>query len=220
MIDKIYEEDKTIRLPVLKLLFDKMLALFFLIFSIPITLIIFFAIAIESIFDHKNMGGFFHTETRISKGKRFKLIKFRILKPSKYEKYNKFPTTKTIKDVENQKDNLSITGKYLKKYGLDELPQLLNILKGDMTFVGPRPKPVAEYENQLRSGIEFRKNIRAGLTGPVQVMKGTDRSGQEEMQADIDYVNKCATLSSTQLLMEDIRILMKTLRTILKGSGE
>lgn len=211
---------EVIKLPLLKVLLDKALALILLIITSPLSLLIALAIVTENFFDRKNRGVIFHTETRISEGKPFKLYKFRILKPSEYGKHSKYPTTKTIKEVENQPENVTKIGRILKKFGLDELPQIINILKGEMSFVGPRPKPVGEYEIQMNRGLSYRKYIRAGLTGPVQIMKGTRRTIEDEIRADIDYVSKCKNLSAINLLYTDLEILSRTLIVMIKGSGE
>ena len=186
------EKNDYIKLPLIKIAFDKILAILLLILSSPLSLLICLAIKLEGFVVPENRGPIFHWEQRVTQGKVFKLHKFRIFKSGASKEIRK---GKCPKDVENRPENLTNVGKALKKIGLDEMPQFWNILKGDMSFVGPRPKPVAEYQEEIDKGMYRRKIIRAGLSGPVQVLKGTKRTYEDELKADTDYIEKCRDLS-------------------------
>jgi lipopolysaccharide/colanic/teichoic acid biosynthesis glycosyltransferase len=205
--------------PLLKVLFDKFLAISILALTLPVSLVIVMAIKLNGLLDQDDRGPIFYSEERVSQGKAFKLFKFRILKVKAIDeqiiKQKRMP-----KAVENQPGNLTRVGKVLKKTGLDEIPQFWNILKGDMSFVGPRPKPITEYEEEIGKGIYRRKVIRAGLSGPAQVMKGTNRTYEDELQADFDYIKKCQTLPSWKILLFDLSILWRTIKVLLKMTGE
>lgn len=216
MID-VLKENTYIKLPLIKIFSDKILAIFLLILTLPVSLLICLAIKLEGLFVPKNRGPIFHWEERVSQDKPFNLYKFRILKLGAGEEIRK---GKCPKDVENNPENLTNTGKVLKKIGLDEMPQFWNILKGNMSFVGPRPKPVAEYQAEVDKGIYSRKVIRAGLSGPVQVMKGTVRTYEDQLKADLDYVEKCRDASSIEILLTDFSIIIKTIKVLLKRTGE
>lgn len=209
--------DIALKLPSTKLVLDKVLASFLLVLTFPLTLLIAVAIKLDSIIIPQNKGSIFYQEERVSQGKPFPLIKFRILKNSAIRKINKGEMPKKI---ENQPQNLTSVGKILKKFGLDEIPQFWNILKGEMSFVGPRPKPLAEYQEEIAKGIYRRKVIRAGLTGPAQIMKGTVRTFEEELKSDLDYIHKCQILSPWKILLLDLSILRKSIPVLLKGTGE
>jgi lipopolysaccharide/colanic/teichoic acid biosynthesis glycosyltransferase len=102
-------------------------------------------------------------------------------------------------------------GRFLRKYSLDELPQLFNVLRGDMALVGPRPplpSEVAEYGNDVRR----RLMVRPGITGLWQVSGRSDLTWDESVRLDLYYVENWSPAL-------DISILWKTLFAVLRGGG-
>ena len=104
----------------------------------------------------------------------------------------------------------------LTKYYLDELPQLINVLLGQMSMVGPRPRIPFAYERDKRKGDESLKYLRGGLTGARQITKGTD---EDSRQRNIDYLGKCGSYSPLRLLFYDTGIIFKSVRKVIKGEG-
>lgn len=102
-------------------------------------------------------------------------------------------------------------GRFLRRYSLDELPQLLNVLKGEMSLVGPRPHPLDDFSAY---GIEHlpRLDVIPGITGLWQVTARQDPSFQAGMNLDIEYIHRWS-------LGMDLRILLKTVGAVLRGSG-
>ncbi|MFA5276429.1 MAG: sugar transferase, partial [Candidatus Omnitrophota bacterium] len=157
---------------------------------------------------------FFVSKRSGKKGMAFDMYKFRSM----------------VKDAEKQRDALSdksevkgpifkikqdprLTriGKILRKYSLDELPQLFNILKGDMSLVGPRPFPVAE-SNKIEYQHIPRLNIRPGVTGLAQVKGRSNLKFNQWMRWDIWYMENWS-------FGLDIRILLWTIPAVFKGKG-
>ena len=131
----------------------------------------------------------------------FKLIKFRTMSNAKDKDGNLLPD-----DV-----RLNKYGKLLRSTSLDELPELWNILKGDMSIVGPRPLLVAylpRYSEEQRN----RHNVRPGLTGYAQVNGRNAISWEEKFKLDVEYVNNIT-------LIGDIKIILGTVVSILKREG-
>ena len=203
--------------PPLKVVFDKVVALALIALTSPIWLLIGLAILVESAVIPGSRGGLIHRELRVSGGQVFTLRKFRILRPAGEAAIR---AGAVPKEVENDRRNLTRVGWILKKLGFDELPQLLSIVTGEMSLVGPRPKPVVEYEEEIRRGHVFRAELRAGLTGPTQAMKGTDRTGEEKDQAEFEYLDLMRTGSAARILCADILILIKTIRVVVGAYGE
>jgi lipopolysaccharide/colanic/teichoic acid biosynthesis glycosyltransferase len=100
----------------------------------------------------------------------------------------------------------------LRKYSLDELPQFWNVLKGDMSLVGPRPHPVDDYLqydlNHLR-----RLEVRPGISGLWQVTARRDPSFETSMRLDLEYMDNWGFIL-------DLKILLKTLPAVLHGKGQ
>ena len=103
-------------------------------------------------------------------------------------------------------------GRFLRKYSLDELPQLWNVLKGDMSLVGPRPHPVDDYA-RYRPGDFRRLEVKPGITGLWQVMARTNPSFETCMALDLEYMKNWSMLL-------DLKILMCTVPTVLSGDGQ
>jgi lipopolysaccharide/colanic/teichoic acid biosynthesis glycosyltransferase len=102
-------------------------------------------------------------------------------------------------------------GRWMRKYSIDELPQLLNVLKGDMSLVGPRPAlpaEVAQYNDYQRG----RLDVRPGITGLWQVSGRSDLSFDQSVALDIEYIDR-------QSLWLDFMILLKTFGAVAKGRG-
>lgn len=135
------------------------------------------------------------------KSKIFKLYKFRTMTDEKDENGNLLPD-----DV-----RLTSFGKKLRASSLDELPELINIIKGDMAVVGPRPLLV-RYLDRYNEHQARRHEVRPGFTGLAQVNGRNSISWDEKFDFDIQYVNKIS-------MKEDISIVMKTIKTVLAKDG-
>lgn len=115
-----------------------------------------------------------------------------------------------------QKNDTRITkvGKFIRQTRIDELPQIWNVLKGDMSFIGPRPER-PEFTKQFMieyPGFHERLSITPGLSGWAQVTGGYEMTPGEKMQADIFYINNVS-------LMLDVKIVVKTLKVVITGDG-
>ena len=104
----------------------------------------------------------------------------------------------------------------LKPLYLDELPQLVNVLRGEMSLVGPRPWPPELVERQLARGVDYRLRVTAGWTGPAQVSKGRDVAYES---LDRAYVELLETQPARKIVRCDLGILRRTLATMLRGEG-
>jgi lipopolysaccharide/colanic/teichoic acid biosynthesis glycosyltransferase len=103
-------------------------------------------------------------------------------------------------------------GHFLRKYSLDELPQFWNVLKGDMSLVGPRPHPVDDYA-RYRPEDHRRLNVKPGVTGLWQVIARTDPSFESCVTLDLEYMKHWS-------LWLDLKILMRTVPAVLAGEGQ
>jgi lipopolysaccharide/colanic/teichoic acid biosynthesis glycosyltransferase len=112
-----------------------------------------------------------------------------------------------------KRDDSRVTsvGRFLRRYSLDELPQLLNVLRGDMSLVGPRPPLSTEVE---RYGFDMHRRflVKPGLTGLWQVSGRSDLSWDDSVRIDVRYVENWS-------LTFDFMILWKTVGAVLRGSG-
>jgi len=126
-----------------------------------------------------------------------------------------FPTYKFLVYVSDGR--LTKFGFILRKFYLDELPQLFNIINGEMVIVGPRPNPIKEYFQIKTSGFYAKVIQRAGLTGGIQAAKGSNRHG--DLTLDEDYMHFCLTKSLSEIIIFDIKTMLNTLKLMQKAEG-
>lgn len=187
----------------IKRAFDFIASLILLVVSFPF--MIFTYILVK-----KDGGPAFFKQKRIGmNGKEFEIIKFRSMKvhdPNKFSKY-----------ASENDDRITKVGHFIRKTRLDELPQLINVFRGDMSFVGPRPEWNElghDYEKKIKN-YHLRYAVRPGITGWAQTMyfySSTIEEVKEKLEYDLYYIKY-------QDLFLDIVILFKTVKIVIFGKG-
>ncbi len=161
-------------------------------------------------------GPIFFIQERVGFSKRrFRLYKFRTMVPGAEEKLAQFENlNEGSGPVFKIKNDPRITplGKFLRKTSIDELPQLVNVLKGDMSLVGPRPLPVRDYNGFDQDWQRRRFSVRPGITCLWQVDGRSNTPFEKWMELDMQYIDQWS-------LWLDFKILAKTIPAVLKGSG-
>jgi lipopolysaccharide/colanic/teichoic acid biosynthesis glycosyltransferase len=195
--------------PLLKRIFDKVLAAVLLLILSPLISLVFAVMLGDALLVPRDRGPLLRRETRISRGRRFELLKLRTLRRD---------ADGEPRLAEREPANLTWAGRrILKPWYLDELPQLWNVLRGDISFVGPRPWEPKLVEEQLTAGQDYRLRVMAGLTGTAQITKGSGEWRYAER--DLEYVEKSRTLGGWALVRYDLGILRDTLRVMARGEG-
>ena len=199
---------------ILKRTIDIIASIFGIIILLPLTLIIYIANLIC-----KDNGPVFYTQERYGKnGKIFKLYKYRSMVVGADEKLKEYlaeneEARKEYKEYKKLKDDPRITkiGNILRKTSLDEFPQFINILKGDMSLVGPRPYLPRERE-EINGFFNYIMSVKPGLTGLWQVNGRSDTTFTERLTLDMSYYYK-------HNLKMDLKILGKTVKNVVKKEG-
>ena len=172
----------------------------FLISLIALLLIgwLLIIIAIWLHFANKGAGAFFFQE-RPGKGERiFKIIKFKTMTDERDAEGNLLP----------DKDRITPIGRVIRKLSIDELPQLINVLKGDMAFIGPRPL-LPEYLPWYTEKERLRHTVRPGMSGLAQVNGRNNLSWDEKLALDVYYVEHLT-------LWMDIKVILKTIVNVIQ----
>lgn len=179
---------------IIKRIIDVVLSLFALIILSPLFLIL-------AILIYRDLGSIFFKQKRIGKGERvIELLKF-----------------KSMKDVDESKglvsneDRVTKLGRFIRNYSLDELPSLINILKGDLSVVGPRPLLVT-YLPYYKQRHKARHSVKPGLTGLAQINGRNQTTWNKRLDYDIEYVNN-------QSFTLDMQIIFKTFFKVIKKEG-
>ena len=203
--------------PPVKSLLDKLVSGVLLVLLSPVLLFVLAAMAVNRIVARRDRGPFLYRETRLSMGEEFDLLKFRTLRRAALTRQAGEEAHARLLEADEQ--NLTWTGRrILKPWYLDELPQLLNVVKGDMSLVGPRPWPPSLAAAQLDQGLTYRNEVPAGWTGLAQVQKDLrESSGYAEL--DLAYVDACRRLSPLALARYDLGILWQTVKLMARGEG-
>lgn len=186
---------------VIKRAFDILLSFVFGVIMLIPMLIIAAVVSIDS------PGSPLYTQERLGKdGKVFVMYKFRSMVKNAEEDGPRWA------DVNDER--CTRVGKFLRFTRLDELPQLWNIFKGDMSFVGPRPEREYFYNEFEKYIPDFRKRlaVKPGLTGLAQVNGGYDLEPEEKLQLDIEYINNRSVIL-------DLKCIFKTFRLVFTHEG-
>lgn len=174
---------------------DVIISLIAIVISSPIWLVC--AIAIKAC-DH---GPIFYRQNRVTKnGKIFTVLKFRTMR------VNDDNHSVTADD-----DRITSVGRVLRKYRIDELPQFINILMGDMSVVGPRPEMIENVYNYTTElpEFEYRLRVKAGLTGYAQVEGKYSTSPKDKLMMDLMYIENYSFLKDIKLIMMTVIVLFK-----------
>lgn len=203
---------------IIKRIFDIILALFLIIIFSPILIIAAIIIKLDS------RGPVIYKNERVSKNGIFKLFKFRSMiyqycVGDEYGNNRAMELEKKLIEEKNTKSGpvykigddprLTGVGKFIRRWSIDELPQFFNILKGDMSLVGPRPhqpREVAKYEHHHKKVL----SIKPGLTGLAQISGRSDLSFEDEVKLDIYYIENWS-------LLFDIAIILRTPLAVIRG---
>lgn len=184
------------------------------ILLVPVTIAVFIGNKIL-----KDNGPIFYTQERIGKnGKKFKMYKFRSMVLNADEKLEKYlseneEARKEYKKYRKLKNDPRITkmGRLLRKTSLDEFPQFINVIKGDMSLVGPRPYLEIEKE-EMNGFFKYITSMKPGLTGFWQVNGRNDVTFVDRLDMDMNYYY-------TRSLKLDAKILYKTVKKVIKREG-
>ena len=210
----VVKERSKVLYKVIKRTFDIVVSLVGCIFLLPIIIIVKISYIIS-----KDYNSIFYTQTRIGKnGKEFKLYKFRSMIPNADEVLFKLlkehkEMAKEYKINKKLKNDPRITkmGKVLRKTSLDELPQMINVLKGDMSMIGPRPLVKGELDAHHGNHAIY-ESVRPGISGWWAVNGRSATTYEKRLELEYYYCENCS-------LMLDIKCFFMTITTVLHKRG-
>ena len=181
---------------IFKRLLDVILSFIGLIVTFPITL--FFIILLGIV----NKGNPFFFQVRPGKHEKlFKIIKFKTMTDKKDKQGNLLPDNKRLTKI----------GSFVRITSIDELPQLINVIKGDMSLIGPRPLLI-EYLPLYNENQKQRHLVKPGITGWAQINGRNTISWKQKLEYDVWYVNNIS-------FKLDVKIILKTIQKVVKSEG-
>lgn len=185
-----------------KRLFDLILCLLAIVPFMLILLVVAVAIKLD------DGGSIFYSQERITKDmKTFRIYKFRSMKEH-------LESDETYLGAETDDPRITKVGKIIRRTRIDELPQIFNIIRGEMSFVGVRPEHLADMEKHCHDISEYteRYKVKAGLTGYAQVYGKYNTSPYDKLRMDLIYIENYS-------IILDIKLILMTLRTLTKKDG-
>jgi exopolysaccharide biosynthesis polyprenyl glycosylphosphotransferase len=194
---------------ILRRIFDMIGSIVLILLLSPLLLLIILLIRLES------PGPVIYRQVRVGlNGRKFTFFKFRSMVQGADERRNDLAVHNIMSGpVFKMRDDPRVTrvGRFLRKSSLDELPQLVNVLWGDMSFVGPRP-PIPEEVEQYQGWQRRRLSMKPGITGLWQVSGRNQIDFDQWMKLDLEYIDHWS-------LWLDFKILLKTIPTVIFGRG-
>lgn len=187
--------------PFIKRAFEIVFSIALLIFTLPVLIVTAIAIKIES------PGPVFYKQERVGlNGKLFSVIKLRSMRTDAEKNGPQWAA--------KNDPRVTQVGKFIRKTRIDELPQIINVLNGDMSLIGPRPERdvfTEQFEKEI-PGFKKRLLVKPGLTGWAQVNGGYEATPEEKWKLDMYYIQK-------QSISLDLQIIFRTVWVVLTGSG-
>ncbi|WP_124728454.1 sugar transferase [Staphylospora marina] len=187
--------------PVVKRVLEVIFSVALLIFTLPVLVLVAIAIKLES------PGPVFYKQERVGlNGKVFNIIKLRSMRTDAEKNGPQWAA--------KNDPRVTRVGKFIRKTRIDELPQLINILRGDMSLIGPRPeRPMftEQFDKEI-PGFKNRLKVKPGLTGWAQVNGGYEATPAEKLEMDLYYIRN-------QSLKLDMEILFRTAWVVISGNG-
>jgi exopolysaccharide biosynthesis polyprenyl glycosylphosphotransferase len=193
----------------IKRVFDIVVAGFFALLLLPLLPLVAIAIKLDS------RGPVFFRQRRAGlNGDPFRVWKLRTMSADAEQKLGELVDLDALDEpMFKLRDDPRVTrvGRVLRRFSIDELPQLINVLRGDMSLVGPRPE-VMEVVDRYRPEHHVCFAVRPGMTGPMQVFGRGALSFSERMAVELDYIDNLS-------LSRDLRIIGQTIPAIIRGTG-
>jgi lipopolysaccharide/colanic/teichoic acid biosynthesis glycosyltransferase len=194
---------------VLKRVLDLVLGSLLLLLATPILALAALWISLDS------RGPIFYSAPRVGRrGKQFRCYKLRTMVLDADSRKHKLRAINERSGPFFKLENdprITHAGKWLRKFSVDELPQIINVVAGDMTLVGPRPHPLDDVDLYRAEDLR-RLEVKPGITGLWQVTARRDASFETNMRLDLQYI-------TNQTLALDLKILAKTVVVVLRGEG-
>ncbi|CAI2654647.1 putative sugar transferase EpsL [Apilactobacillus kunkeei] len=188
-----------------KRLFDIAASLFALLITLPLTLVVSLCIYLD------DRGPIFYTQERIGKdGKPFRIYKFRSMCQNADAKKKELTEQNEVNGAMFKISNdprVTRVGCFIRRHSIDELPQLINVLLGNMTVVGPRP-PLPEEVNQYSKHDKERLKVKPGCTGLWQVSGRNSLDFDEMVELDINYIEHASLLLDMKICFKTIWIMI------------
>ena len=200
-----------------KIIFDKALAFTLIALALPVLLLIKVMYVIEGWLVPENSGPMLFYYWAVSGGKKIKKWKIRLIKEEYIDKVGAANHEWSAYSAEWTTESRTVTGGFVKKWYLDELPQFWSVLVGDVSVVGPRPLAVVHFERDKAQGNIVRGLLKGGLLGLGHINKGTDEMGNPIYE--YEYLKAYIEYSSFRLLKLDFWIIFKGIQVIVKGGG-
>ncbi|KOY78703.1 sugar transferase [Apilactobacillus kunkeei] len=188
-----------------KRLFDIAASLFALLITLPLTLVVSLCIYLD------DRGPIFYTQERIGKdGKPFRIYKFRSMCQNADAKKKELTEQNEVNGAMFKMSNdprVTRVGCFIRRHSIDELPQLINVLLGNMTVVGPRP-PLPEEVDQYSQHDKERLKVKPGCTGLWQVSGRNSLDFDEMVELDIDYIEHACLLLDMKICFKTVWIMI------------
>ncbi len=195
---------------IIKRIFDIVFSLAVISLTVPIMLITALVIYIED-----KSSPFFIQERVTRNGKKFKLIKFRSMKVDA-------ETQTGAIWASNSDDRITKVGKIIRPIWLDELPQFFNVIKGDMSIVGPRPERqelIDEFTKEIPEFL-YRTKVKAGITGYAQVLTSYATLPENKLKLDLVYIRRWSFIFDLLIIIETVRVIFMKIFSIFLSKKE